>query len=144
MIKFEFEFSILVQGLTKIGMYPKMLFIAMLFLAFLFYHSLLLFPTLVLEMLFIAFLLLAFLVAIFNIGFVSTSSIISIYHMSKTHHGFGPNINGCKTRSLSFKPTRALVELLPPNPQSSRLGVPTKLQKSTLPHCEGGTSKTRK
>ena len=44
-IKFEFYFSILVQGLTKIGRYPEMIFM---------------------EVLFLALLYLAFLVAIFN------------------------------------------------------------------------------
>lgn len=35
--------------------------------------------------------------------------------MSKYHHGFGTYIDGCETPSLGFKPTKPLVEFLPPN-----------------------------
>jgi len=61
----ELIILILIQGLTKIGIYPEMLFIAILFLAFLFFsisNRVGVYP----EMLFIAMLFLAFLVAIFN------------------------------------------------------------------------------
>jgi len=34
------------------------------------------------------------------------SSIIFIHHMSNSLHGFGPNIDGYKTLSLGFKPTK--------------------------------------
>jgi len=63
--------------------------------------------------------------------------LIIYYHPHPSHvtnsSRFWPNNFGCKTPGFSFKPTRPLVELLPPNSRSSRLGVPPKLQKSTCP-----------